>query len=132
MRTFLLCEKSKEEVDKIIKQHDFYKEAGPLWTGQLWDNSLVKKMAQNNKQQENRDFLNIIKGESAINEIGFHDIHTICKKEKTKTVPKKEDVMKKIKKLSYKAASTHFLPTGIKSDIPLKKLISIVKAHGKK
>ncbi|HJN57341.1 MAG: hypothetical protein QF436_00735 [Candidatus Woesearchaeota archaeon] len=152
-RIFFQCIKGKKETDKIPKQHGMFNNAGPLWTGNLWDDKLVNKMhsellkksienkktIKNNKTTINKKindnqnhneilkFLKTIKEESKINTIGFYDIHDIAKKRKIKIISKKEDIIKKIRKKGYKAASTHFSGTGIRSDIAYNKLISLLK-----
>ncbi|MAF34477.1 tRNA (guanine(10)-N(2))-dimethyltransferase, partial [Candidatus Woesearchaeota archaeon] len=45
-RIYLRCERGKERVDKILKQHGIHGEAGPLWLGKLWDAALAKKIAK--------------------------------------------------------------------------------------
>jgi len=138
-RMFFQCVKGKKEADKITKQHGMFNYAGPLWMGNLWDNRLVNKMYssllknlmknyniinQNNGLQK---FLKMIKEESKINVVGFYDIHEIAKKRKLRIMIKKEDLIKKIKKKSYKVASTHFSGTGIRTNIPYKKLLILLK-----
>ncbi len=138
-RVFLKNTKGKKEVDKVIKLHKTYKETGPLWSGQLWDKTLVTKMhntlikknkikKQNKKVTSNEliKFLKTIKGESKINTVGFYDIHKIVKKEKIKKIIKKADLIEKIKKSGFKAAETHFSGTGIRSNIPHKKFVNLL------
>jgi tRNA (guanine26-N2/guanine27-N2)-dimethyltransferase len=125
MRVFLKCEKAKSKVDEILKQHNHFENIGPIWTGKLWDGKLVNKMHKNNKIGENEKILRIIKEESKINTIGFYDIHKIVKRNKIKKIPKKLQLIKKIKKLGYKASETHFNPEAIRSNIPLKKLLKL-------
>ena len=72
-------------------------------------------------------FLKIIKEESKINVVGFYDMHSIAKKEKLKTMMKKEDVIKKIRKKGFKAANTHFSGTGIRTNVDYNKLLSLLK-----
>jgi len=72
-------------------------------------------------------FLKIIKEESKINSIGFYDIHDIVEKEKLKTIKKKEEIIKKIKKKGFKATNTHFSGTGIRSNISYSKLLTSLK-----
>ena len=126
-RVFFNCEKGKEKADKIMKQHGLYNEAGPMWLGQLWDTKLASKMLKNNEIEENKRFLSIINEESKINTIGFYNIHKIVKKYKLKKIPNKELLMQKIKEAGYKAANTHFSDISIRSGMPLKKLIDIIK-----
>lgn len=122
MRVFFKCEKGKNKVDDIIKKHDFYESAGPMWLGQLWDKKLAEKMYK----QEKTDFLKIIKDESKIDVVGFYDMHVICKKYKIKQIPKYDILIKKIKKEGYKVSRTHFAKEGLRSNIPLDKLLRIM------
>jgi len=132
-RIFLKCIKGKKEVDKIMKLHDFLNESGPLWSGNLFDIKLVNDMynsfIKNNsiKNNEIMKFLKIIKNESKINTIGFYDIHNIVKKEIIKKILKKEELIRKIKNMGFKASETHFSGTGIRSDITYSKLVRLLK-----
>lgn len=135
-RIFLKCVKGKKEVDKIIKMHRNFNEAGPLWIGNLWDSKLVSKMYNSLIKKSDKNILNnkelikflrIIKNESKINTIGFYDIHDIVEKEKIKKIMKKSDLIKKIKKDNFKANETHFSGTGIRSNISYNKFIRILK-----
>ena len=121
-RVFLRCEKGKKGVDDIIKQHGMFENAGPLWKGKLWDSKLTDSMT---KKAEDR-FLSIINEESKIDAIGFYDIHKICKRNKIKQLPKKGLLIEEIRKAGYKAAETHFNPWGVRSDITLNCLLSII------
>ncbi len=126
MRIFLKCKKSKEQVNKLIKEHGMFQNAGPIWKGQLWDKNLVSKMSKNNIVKENNQFLSIIKEESKINTIGFYDLHKLAKNYKI-NIQKKEELLKKIKDKGYKASKTHFSPIGIKSDISLEVLLDLLR-----
>ncbi len=121
-RVFLRCEKGKKDVDKVIGQHGMFENAGPLWKGELWDDKLVNRMA---KRAGDR-FLSIINEESKIKVIGFYDIHKICKRNKIKQLPRKGLLIEEIRKAGYKAAETHFNPNGVRSDITLNDLLSII------
>tara|TARA_Y100000034_G_C6810723_1_gene364311 strand:- start:708 stop:1034 length:327 start_codon:yes stop_codon:yes gene_type:complete len=83
--------------------------AGPLWTGQLWDKELAKKIDEiiNNKMT------NFISEESTVDVVGFYDIHEICKKYKLK-IPKIESLNEK---------RTHFSGYGIRSEKGIKEII---------
>ncbi len=134
MRVFLRAEKGKSEVDDVLSQHRYFNGAGPMWTGALWGKNLANKICINairnkifNKNKELIKFLKIIKDESEINSVGFYDLHDICEKNKIKKIQKKEAIIEKIKKSGYKASGTHFSGHGIRSDIPFKELIRILK-----
>jgi len=153
-RTFLLCEKGKQKVDNIMNQHGYiiycknclHKEpvkdifnnvkcpvckkelnyAGPLWLGSLGDIKLAKVMKKLNKQEELKQFLDNISKELLIGQIGFYNIHKICKHYKIDLIPKKEELIKAIRKTN-KCSETHFDTLGLRSDIDLKDLIEILR-----
>lgn len=134
MRVFLRNEKDKNKVNKILKQHDYFNDAGPLWLGNLWDKNLTSNMYNktlnnntHNKNKELAKFLSIIKDESKINAVGFYDLHALCKKNKIRHLQKKEDIINNIKKLGYKASETHFKGEGVRSDISYLGLINLIK-----
>jgi len=117
-RVFFKCEKGKTKIDKIIKQHGMFNNAGPLWLGNLWDCRLIKKLKTDLK------IIQTIKQECPVQTLGFIDIHKFCKKHRLK-IPKTEILIKKIKTKKFKAAQTHFSPTGIRTNMPEKKLIRL-------
>lgn len=135
MRVFLRNGKGKNKADEILKLHGFFSNAGPMWTGNLWDKKLAGKMHKNacsNKIFRNNKelikFLGTIKEESKISAVGFYDSHDICEKNKIKSVPKKEEIKMKIIKAGYQAADTHFKGEGIRSDIEMRKLVNLLKS----
>jgi len=127
MRVFLRCEKAKKSVDEVVKKHDFHNGFGPMWLGKLWDEKLTDKMEKFNDIKENEKFLKIIKEESKVDVVGFYDISKICEKNKIKNMPRKLELISKIKKKGYKAVETHFNGNGIRSGISLKELLKIIK-----
>lgn len=145
-RIYFISNKRKEKCDEIIKKHQYFlycsnclsykmsiynKErcsckqefqfAGPLWTGYLHDKTMINTMVKNNHFSEEQKFLNILKEESKINNVGYYDLHIIAKKLKIEP-PKMGNLFKKIA-----AVRTHFSPTGIKTDLPIEKLIKEIK-----
>ena len=134
MRVFLINDKGKSKVDWVLKKHNYLDNAGPMWTGNLWDKNLTSKIYQNaiknkifNNNNELIRFLKIIKNESKIKAVGFYDLHDICPKNKIKELKQKETIINKIKKSGYKASETHFKGEGIRSDIPITKLVKILE-----
>jgi len=125
-RIFFRCEKGKQKADDIIKQHGVYNNAGPLWTGKLWDTKLVNKMINICEDEATARFLRIIEDESKIDSAGFYNIPLICKKNKLNIIPQ-EDIIKKIEDKGFRAAKTHFKGDGIRSNISLNELIRILK-----
>jgi len=129
-RIFFLCIKGKKEVDKIIKQHGIFNSAGPLWLGKLWNKEIANKMYKLSLKTDDIDliyFLKTIKDESKINSVGFYDLHQIVKKNKRKSIPKKELIINKIKKAKHKVSETHFSRLAIRSDIELREFLKILR-----
>ncbi len=91
----------------------------------IYNNVIKNKIFNQNKQLIK--FLKTIKEESKINTVGFYDLHDLCKKSKIKHLQKKEVIINKIKKLGYNASETHFKGEGVRSNIPINKLIKISK-----
>jgi len=145
-RIYFRSEKGKVKCDELIKQHQYllfcpqclnhqvsnyncgkcgcgssYDYAGPLWTGKLFDSKLVGKMVKNNKFVEEQKFLDTLKAEVKMDNVGFYDLHVICKKYKLE--PKKMDLM--LKKL--KGVRTHFSLYGIKTEKNVGEIIKILK-----
>ena len=120
-RIFFKCEKGKKKADKILKEHGNFKEAGPMWLGQLWDKSLAQKLGK----QDNK-LLKIIAEEAKIDTVGFYDIHAYAKRLKI-TIPKTEELIKRIKKKKHKAALTHFREVSLRSTIKEKEFVKVLK-----
>lgn len=134
MRVFLINVKGKNKADEILKLHGMFNEAGPMWLGRLFDSKLAYKIYQNSiknkvfsKNKELIEFLKIIKEESKINAAGFYDIHDICSKNRIRIMPTKSSLIKKIENIGYCASETHFKGEGIRSDIPQKEFINLLK-----
>ncbi|MFH0978772.1 MAG: tRNA (guanine(26)-N(2))-dimethyltransferase [Candidatus Woesearchaeota archaeon] len=125
MRIFFKVVKGKEETERILSQHDYFKGFGPMWIGRLWDKELAKELAKQDTDKELSKMLIAIEAESRINTIGFYDLHEISGRLKHE-VPKTEDLMKSIRKAGHKATITHFLPYGIRSTITEKELARII------
>lgn len=130
-RVFFICEKGKKKADDIISLHGIRNDVGPMWLGGLWDTKLINNMVKENKEEENQIFLDKILSESKIHEIGFYSIHDICKKNKISTVSFK-DIISSVKKNGYKVSRTHIKDNSIRSNIPKKELINIIKKLNKK
>ena len=134
MRVFLKNEKGKNKVGEILKRHGCSNNAGPLWTDDLWDKNLADKIYKNainskiySTNKKLTKFLETIKEESEINTLGFYDLHDICEKNKIRHLQKKEIIINKIKKLGYKVSVTHFRGEGIRSNIPIGRLINALQ-----
>ncbi|MBD3355510.1 methyltransferase [Candidatus Woesearchaeota archaeon] len=122
-RIFFRCKKGKKKVDKIIKKHGMFNDAGPLWLGQLWD----KKVAARVAKLGNDKFLDIINRESKIPAVGFYNIPKLVKRYRLNFL-KQDEIIKRIRKKGYKAEITHFAPNSLRSNIEEEKLIKMMKS----
>jgi len=128
MRCYLKAERGAEKTDEVLKQIGMFQNAGPMWLGKLWDEKLVEKMYQlavKDKyiSKETKELLFTIKEESKVQTIGFIDLSEL----RLKQLPKINDVIAKLQSKGFKAARTHFSPTGIKTDAPQSVLRNLVK-----
>lgn len=134
MRAFFVNSKGKKYADVILKLHGMLDNAGPMWLGKLWEPKLASSMRKNamnnpllNKNNELIKLLKTIGEESKISAVGFYDLNNICEKNNIKKLQKKEIIKNRIKKIGYNSSDTHFKSEGIRSDIPLDKLIKLLK-----
>ncbi|MBI2564394.1 tRNA (guanine(10)-N(2))-dimethyltransferase [Candidatus Woesearchaeota archaeon] len=140
LRAYLKVATGKSNVDKILENHLFLnfcktchktqisqsnkisccsktmQSAGPLWTGNLWDESLLSLMID--QTTKHKQFLELIQQEAKIPVVGFFHIHKIAKLLR-KQPPKKEVLIKTIQNKKYLASGTHFTPEAIKTTMPL-------------
>lgn len=126
MRVFFKVERGKKKCTEIVKQHNMYKDAGPLWMGTLWDTTLVKNMIKENKKLKliDESFLETIHNEANIGGVGFHDIHALCKKRSP--VPRFTALIAVLEKKKHKVSRTHFNQYGLKVNIEEQKLLDII------
>jgi tRNA (guanine26-N2/guanine27-N2)-dimethyltransferase len=125
IRIFLRCKKGKKKTDDVLRQHNYYLDSGPMWLGSLWDSKLAEDMARKDTMKEK--FLETIRDEAKIKTVGFYDLHTIVKEHKLKGIPRKLGMIENLRSSGYKASETHFSGTGIRSNIELKELLSILR-----
>lgn len=142
MRAFFYCKKGKEKVDEVLKSHKLFdfdkKQFGPIWMKNLCDTKIMKKVISeykniygtdivgNNLRKDDLKFLKKLYDESKIDQIGFYDMHALGKRYKL-SIPKMEDVFKKLKQKNIKASATHFSVNGIKSECSESDIIKIIK-----
>lgn len=120
-RVFFRCEKGKKKVDSLMEKHDMHREAGPLWTGRLWDKKTAKEISDGEGS-----FLETIAKESKIDILGFYHIPSFCKKNRLE-VMKQDKIISGIRKKGYNVEATHFAPNSLRSDIPEEKIVKIMK-----
>ncbi len=139
MRAFFRCVKSKAKAEKIFEQHhyvhacdqcgkhavSFYntlqcdckhkmKSAGPIWIGALGDGELL--------QHANTSLLTMLREENTVPGVGFYDLHSLASRWKFGNHKPMANLFEAVRANGYKAARTHFSPTGIKTDMPLEEL----------
>lgn len=106
--------------------------AGPVWTGDLYDEKLAGKIVKENEKSKEKtnkadsSFLNTIHAESKLHFFGFYDVHAIAQKHKI-TIPSFEVLIDKIKKKKYLVSRTHFSDLSIKTNMPLNEFIELMK-----
>ncbi len=125
-RVFLVCEKSKSMVDKVLKQHGIWHGAGPLWLGNLWDDKLIKKMLSLARFSDEKKLLYRISKEATSHSIGFFDVHAECKRLHI-SVPSFAKIIHLIEKKGYVVAQTHFSPTGLRTTLPKEEFVQVLK-----
>ena len=137
-RIYFRAEKGKQKCDKLLKKHNYilfnnktlefktseYNQekgytsyAGPLWVGNLFNKTLLKKMNKDNQFPEEEKFLNLLTEE--LDQVGFYDLHVISKL--VKTNPSKFEIILE----KSKGTRTHFSVYGIKSKKSLKEIKSL-------
>ncbi|MGV8141472.1 MAG: tRNA (guanine(26)-N(2))-dimethyltransferase [Candidatus Woesearchaeota archaeon] len=152
-RLFFKCIKSKNEADRLIRQHNYILYcnkcitskvseynlgscdrcksqmiyAGPIWTGRIYSEKLAGMISKSNKDPANEKFLSIIMQESKSDIVGFYDIHVLCKRYK-KGIPNFDMLIDKIASQGYFVSRTHFTPLGIRTNIPLEELIRAIES----
>ncbi len=125
-RVYLQCEKSKSLVDEVLRKHGVWRGAGPVWCGQLWDASLVKKMAGIAQTRAEQNLLQKLCEEAIIDAIGFIDVHAECKR-LHRSVPQFSVIMEKVKLAKHDICVTHFAPTGMRTTMPRKEFVAMLK-----
>lgn len=150
-RVFFIAESSNTKTDSILKQHKlivFDKKTGkldivtnlldlkltkdhiiggPMWTGELWNIQLVEKMKKINDDKKLDKFLGVILDESKIPSFGFYHIHSLCKKNQIKDLPRHEEIISRINSKRFLASRTHVSDIGIRSNIDFAGLLDILK-----
>ncbi len=145
-RLYLRVDRGKERCDQLRGQHRYFlfcpaclnfrtslfnsercscgKEfafAGPLWVGNLGDQSLVQKMARNNPFPAEQKLLEVLRQEYRKNIVGFYDLHVLARRYK-KNSPKIEVALKRLN-----GVRTHFSLTGVKTKLSSREIKMILK-----
>jgi tRNA (guanine26-N2/guanine27-N2)-dimethyltransferase len=110
---------------------------GQLWLGETSDKAFVKKMAAlNNKRNyaNKKEIINVLSKVEAEHglPIGYFDIHRMCKRLGTGSVPKFDLVLALLTKRGFKAMRPHYSDTALKTDAKIDDVEKAVKAAIKK
>lgn len=128
MRVFFECKKGKTKANEIVEQHKIIKmnneHVGPLWMGLLWDKAFVKIMKT--EEEETKKFLDVIKEEAEIEQVGFYEIHALCKRNKLH-IPQYAPLMRAINEAGHRVARTHFSLNGMRSTISENELLERIR-----
>lgn len=151
-RIFFRCEKQKTKTDEIIKKHQYFhycnkclnyfvskkntehcqectKEmltAGPLYTGQINDEELLKKMNDEANDKETKKFIELILNESKIKNVGFIDLHQYSRKYDA-IIPRTDSVIQRLVQKGFLAEKTTFDKYAIKTTANIKEFIDAMK-----
>lgn len=141
-RIYLATTYGKKACDAILAQHgslyydtkthhhdiepfDGGTQAGPLFLGRLWDEELISAMDSDNK------IITTIKEEMGIPTVGFYHVPNLAKTCGI-VYPAPKRLITAIKKAGFLAASTHFREQSIRTDIPYKQLLVLMKKLSEK
>lgn len=126
MRIFFQLQKGG--VESILEMHCLFQGAGPLWMGQLWDDSLAERIGRAVPRVEHPlgQALAVIAKESRIPVVGFIDLHRLCSRHHL-PVPKNEDVLEALQGNGIAGSVTHFCPYGIRTTATEVEMARIIK-----
>jgi tRNA (guanine26-N2/guanine27-N2)-dimethyltransferase len=101
-------------------------EAGPLWTGSFLSEPFLKevsvelKLVRSNTIGETKRLVEALLDEQGIDH-PYIDVHRILKRSGLNP-PKKKALIQSLLQSGFKAASTHFSPTGIRTNAPIQEV----------
>jgi len=126
MRTQTIPLKARHEESQF--EHDIknckgpVREAGPLWTGNLFDSKILQKTHNLFEEEDAAVYhkrvpriLDEMVEENALMTYPYIDIHVLCDLYNL-TPPKNKDVIEYLRNAGHKVARTHFKPTAIRTD----------------
>ncbi|MBC7101389.1 tRNA (guanine(10)-N(2))-dimethyltransferase [Methanothermobacter tenebrarum] len=105
--------------------------SGPLWIGELEDESFIKGMIRSlpektlNKKKEALKLLKLLEEEAGMPPT-FYDIHKICSKMRISAPPLKK-VMENLQEKGFKVVRSHCRATGIKTNASIMELKKSIK-----
>ncbi|RDE17473.1 MAG: tRNA (guanine(10)-N(2))-dimethyltransferase [Candidatus Thorarchaeota archaeon] len=101
--------------------------AGPLWTGEMYNQSLLDTASQFlSKKPDNYDkrvpkLLGAMREENALADHIYVDIHALCDLHGLES-PSMASLMTRLREAGYKASRTHFRPTAIRTNASVREI----------
>jgi len=108
----------------ICDSEDKFDYAGPLWIGELHDETFVKEIIN---QNSNSNFQNKKRLDKLLNNIleeinmpiSYYNIHKLSQKLKLEAVPKMDAILELFKEKGFVASRTHFDPICVKTNMDI-------------
>lgn len=101
--------------------------AGPLWTGQLWDAALAKRVTALAQPTGMKKLAQTLYNEAMNRAVGFYDIHALAGEWGVDT-PSFESLIAALKKKGHPATRTHFSPSGLRTSADRVTLKNVLKS----
>lgn len=129
LKIFFKAHNNKSDADSILKKHEYYKDKGPIWIGDIQNTQFIDKMIEHAKNiaisPKTIKLLDKLKAESEINTMFFYDIHEVASENKTKSIPKAKKIIESLEKKGFKATKTHFNKNAIKTDAKYNEIVNV-------
>ncbi|MDF1538652.1 MAG: tRNA (guanine(10)-N(2))-dimethyltransferase [Candidatus Thorarchaeota archaeon] len=106
--------------------------AGPLWIGDLYDSKTLERTVKLHEldpeayHKRVRELLELMTEEQTLVRFPFMDIHDVCDAYNLPS-PKRSDITDVLIAKGYQVSRTHFRPTAIRTDAPVREVVSIIK-----
>ncbi|TFG34526.1 tRNA (guanine(10)-N(2))-dimethyltransferase [Candidatus Thorarchaeota archaeon] len=105
------------------------KEAGPLWTGDLFQQKTIEQARVLLNKEDVSIYhkrvpriLEEMHEEQPLMQFPFIDLHALCDLHNL-TPPKNSQVIEYLKDMGHKVSRTHFRPTAIRTDAPIQEIV---------
>ena len=116
--------KQREAFVHVGKCTGKYREAGPLWIGEIFNGEFnqealnVLKSTKGNLHKKVPDVLEKMVKEAELMDYPFVDLHALCDLHSL-SPPRNTEVMTELEKRGYRVSPTHFKSTAIRTDAPI-------------
>lgn len=119
-KVVLQCDHRKSSCNAVMKEHGMYKEAGPMWKGDLYDKKILDRLELNEYMDDTQVFLDVLRNELDV--LGMFDVHELASELKLSTMPKMDVLLPEVD-----GRRTHFRLTGFKSRLSKEKVVKKMK-----